>query len=152
MVQFQKADLVLALLKGYPLWATRIVSITSQNESLPILCRYTVFYYLSHDFQNVVKANRLSYNDNYSEASKKAKDVNHAFRECESSPDIYRQFLKKKDAKGLGADPTVIASIETSAIRNQLILAQEKVTKLKAGLVKDIEKKAYCFQSKIKAR
>jgi hypothetical protein len=75
-------------------------------------------------------------------SKKTAKGVNHAFRECESSFDIYRQFLKKKDAKGLGTDPTVIASTETSAIQNQLILAQDEVLKLKAGLVKDIEKKS----------
>ena len=60
---------------------------------------------------------------------KTAKVVNHAFRECESLPNIYREILTKKDAKELRADPTVIVSTETSAIRNHLILAQDEVTK-----------------------
>ena len=47
---------------------------------------------------------------------KTAQVVNRAFRKWESSPDIYRQFLKKKDAKGLGADPMVMAPTGTSAI------------------------------------
>ena len=129
--------MAVAQFKGYPLWPVRIVSITNQKESTP---KFIVFCYGSHDFQTVVEANLLSYSGNYAEASKKtAKGVNHAFRECESSPDLYYQFLKKKTAKGAGADLT--ASSETSAIRNQVTLAQDEVTKLKFGLVKEIEKK-----------
>ena len=104
-----------------------------------------MFCYGSHDFQTVVEANLLSYENNYLKASKSTlKGVNHAFRECESSPDIYFQFLKKSVRKTPDTDLT--ASSKTSELPSQLTLAQNEAVKLKAGLAKEIEKK---FRKKV---
>ena len=93
MVQFQKGDFEVVQLKGYPLWPVRIFSITNREKSTP---KFVAFCYGSHDFQNVVEANLLSYDTKRLKTSESTtKGVNHAYRECASSPDIYFQFHKK---------------------------------------------------------
>ncbi|XP_065568979.1 hepatoma-derived growth factor-related protein 3-like [Artemia franciscana] len=102
MVQFQKGDLAVAQLKGYPLWPVRIVSITNREKSTP---KFVVFCYGSHDFQTVMEANLLSYDIKRLKTSESTtKGVNHAYRECASSPDIYFQFHKKQATNSPSTD------------------------------------------------
>ena len=68
MVQFLKQNLALATVQGISRLAN---SDCKHHQPRRVLAEIILLCYGSHDFQNVLKVNLLSYNESYSEASEK---------------------------------------------------------------------------------